>query len=139
MAATYLWQGRETSKTGQYTPSLEYADMNSHDNDVIDAPAITRDYSSGRAAVDSRGNSVWEWQTAPGVYSCNADTQRVRALQVADLELLEAKAPGSEHAFGACAAKDYPSRVGINLPSRGKNLPEQKPQRNGLIKRLIGR
>jgi hypothetical protein len=132
-------QGRQTVKNWTVTPSIENADMSHHDTDVIDAPAIARDYSSGRAALDSRGNSVWEWQTAPGVYSCNADTQRVKALQIADLELLETKASGTEHAFSVSAGKDYPSRAGMNLPSRGKAVPGQKSPRDGLIKRLIGR
>lgn len=113
--------------------------MNSdHTDDVIDAPATARDPSSGRTAWDDRGNSIWEWQTAPGVYSRHADTQRVKALQIADLELVDALAPGHERVFSV-SAKEYPSRVGINLPDRGKCRPESKPQRSGLMKRLIGR
>lgn len=110
-----------------------------HTDDVIDAPAVMHDPSSGRTAWDNRGNSVWEWQTAPGVYSRHADTQRVKALQVADLELVDVPAPGHERVFSGSSAKQYPSRAGINLPDRGKSRPESKPQRSGLIKRLIGR
>jgi hypothetical protein len=113
--------------------------MNNDDHNVIDAPTTTRDSRSGRATWDSRGNSVWEWQTAPGIYSRNADTQRVKALQVADLELLETKTPEGERAFSVSPAKDYPSRAGTSLPSRGKITPEQKVQRGGLIGRLMGR
>jgi hypothetical protein len=82
---------------------------------------------------------VWEWQTEPGVYSRHADTQRVKALQIADLELLEASTPGHERVFHVSTAKEYPSRAGINLPDRGKSRPESAPQRSGLIKRWIGR
>lgn len=131
--------GQRNVKNRTVASSIEDADMKSNDNNVIDAPTITRDCSSGRAAWDSRGNSVWEWQTAPGVYSRNADTQRVKALQVADLELLETKAPDGERVFCVSAAQDYPSGAGMNSPSRGTILPEQNPPRTGLIKRLIGR
>lgn len=114
--------------------------MNSdYSNDVIDVPATARDHSSGRSACDDRGNSVWEWQTAPGVYSRDADTQRVKALQIADLELVDAQAPGHERVFSVSPARDCPSRAGISLPDRGKVRPESAPQRSGLIKRLIGR
>ena len=77
-----------------------------YQNDVIDAPVMTRNQSSGRVAWDERGNSVWEWQTEPGVYSRDADTQRVKALQIADLELLDAPVPGNERVFCGSRAKE---------------------------------
>lgn len=43
--------------------------------------------TSGRAAFDRRGTTVWEWQTAPGVYSRDASTTRVQKLQAPDLTL----------------------------------------------------
>ena len=112
---------------------------NNHSNDFIDDSDIAYDRSSGRVTWDDRGNSVWEWQTAPGVYSRDADTQRVKTLQMADLELLEAPTRSHERAFCVSRAKDYPSQGGMNLPERGNFQPEDKPQRTGLIKRLIGR
>jgi len=121
---------------------FEYAEMTSKYNDFIDAPTMARDESSGRVAWDDRGNSVWEWQTAPGVYSRHADTQRVKALQIADLELLDIQARGNEHTFCVAAtkeSKDYPSRAGMKLPSRGNTRPQDKAERGGLIKRLMGR
>lgn len=58
--------------------------------DSIEAPAFISDSSSGRAAWDERGNSIWEWQTAPGVYSRDISSQQLQALQAAELAILEA-------------------------------------------------
>jgi len=110
-----------------------------HDSDFIDTIVIGCDRSSGRVTWDERGNSVWEWQTAPGVYTRDADTQRVKALQIADLELLEANAPSGERAFSVSRARNESSLVSTNFPERGNGQPDEKPQRSGLIKRLIGR
>lgn len=105
--------------------------MNSDDhNDIIEGPPVTPDNSSGRAAWDDRGNSVWEWRTAPGIYSRDVDTQRVKALQTADLKILESQT----HASTADeSGTDFPSRAGLNLPTRGTSRPTGKPKRNGLL------
>lgn len=39
-----------------------------------------RSHQGGRATWCARGIARWEWQTAPGVYSSDLDTQRVRTL-----------------------------------------------------------
>jgi hypothetical protein len=44
---------------------------------------------SGRAGVDDRGNSVWEWQLETGVYSRDISTQRLRKLDLGDLSIAE--------------------------------------------------
>ena len=36
--------------------------------------------SNGRATWDDRGNSTWEWQTQPGIFTRDVDTQQIRAL-----------------------------------------------------------
>ncbi|MGC3979719.1 MAG: hypothetical protein QM808_00485 [Steroidobacteraceae bacterium] len=113
--------------------------MSNYAADLIDAPVIARDDSSGRAAWDERGNSVWEWQTEPGVYSRNADTQRVRALQLADLELLDAAVPGNERVFAATQERSHSLRAGVNVQARGNSQSNQKLQQTGLLGRLMGR
>ena len=50
----------------------------------IDAPEAA---FSGRPAFDRRGTTVWEWQTATGVFSQDASTTRVQRLQVHDLSI----------------------------------------------------
>ena len=44
---------------------------------------------SGRAGVDERGNSVWEWKLETGVYSRDISTQRLRKLDLGDLSIAE--------------------------------------------------
>lgn len=44
---------------------------------------------SGRAGVDERGNTVWEWQLETGVYSRDISTQKLRKLDLGDLSIAE--------------------------------------------------
>jgi hypothetical protein len=62
----------------------------SHRLDLIEAPDFnTSETKSGRAVWDTRGNSSWEWQTQPGVFSNDINTQQLRALEAGQLELIE--------------------------------------------------
>jgi len=59
-------------------------------SDLIEAPEFSGSESkSGRAVWDTRGNSSWEWQTQPGVFSNDINTQQLRKLEAGQLELLE--------------------------------------------------
>ena len=62
--------------------------------DLIDAPDFSMETSSGRATWDERGNSIWEWQTAPGVYSRDISLQQLQALEANNLQLLDHAQPG---------------------------------------------
>lgn len=53
--------------------------------DLIDAPDFAVETGSGRATWDERGNSIWEWQTAPGVYSRDISLQQLQALEAHNL------------------------------------------------------
>jgi hypothetical protein len=54
------------------------------------APAGADDSKrSGRAGLDERGNSVWEWQLETGVYSRDISTQKLRKLDLGDLSIAE--------------------------------------------------
>ena len=44
---------------------------------------------SGRAGVDERGNTVWEWQLETGVYSRDISTQKLKKLDLGDLSIAE--------------------------------------------------
>lgn len=57
--------------------------------DLIDAPELHENTRSGRASWDERGNTVWEWQTAPGIYSKDINTQQLKILQAKELQLLD--------------------------------------------------
>jgi hypothetical protein len=61
--------------------------------DLIDAPDLATATGSGRATWDERGNSIWEWQTAPGVFSREISPQQLQALEADNLHLLD----GVEH------------------------------------------
>lgn len=54
---------------------------------VCDAQAESR--KSGRAALGDRGDSVWEWQVATGVFERDVTTQQLRTLEARDLEIVE--------------------------------------------------
>lgn len=61
-----------------------------HNNDdFIEAPEFKHHALSGRASWDARGNSVWEWQTAPGVYSREISSQQLQALQATELRVID--------------------------------------------------
>lgn len=62
---------------------------NEHTLDLIDASELGLPSSSGRATWDERGNSIWEWQTAPGVYSREISSQQLQALEASELQLLD--------------------------------------------------
>lgn len=47
------------------------------------------DKRSGRAGVDERGNTVWEWKLETGVYSRDITTQRLKKLDLGDLSIAE--------------------------------------------------
>ena len=56
------------------------------DKSKADAPDNKR---SGRAGVDDRGNTVWEWQLETGVYSRDISTQKLKKLDLGDLSIAE--------------------------------------------------
>jgi len=62
-------------------PGTSRDEIESPDVDAPDAP------SSGRPVFDRRGTTIWEWQTATGVYSRDASTTRVQKLQAPGLSL----------------------------------------------------
>lgn len=64
--------------------------------DLIDAPDLAVDASSGRATWDERGNSIWEWQTAPGVYSREISAQQMQALEAPHLHLIDGSQANTE-------------------------------------------
>ena len=53
--------------------------------------------SSGRAAVDDRGDTVWEWQVTTGVFQRDVTEEQIRRLEAPDLKIVEthpAEGPG---------------------------------------------
>jgi hypothetical protein len=52
-------------------------------------PVAPDDKRSGRAGVDERGHTVWEWKLETGVYSRDITTQRLKKLDLGDLSIAE--------------------------------------------------
>jgi hypothetical protein len=55
--------------------------------DVIDASELLDDpdQRSGRAVCDERGNSIWEWQTQPGVFTRDISDHQLLQLEASHL------------------------------------------------------
>lgn len=51
--------------------------------------AAGRARSSGRAAIDERGDAVWEWQVATGVFQRDVTEEQIRRLEAPDLRIVE--------------------------------------------------
>jgi len=118
----------------------------SKDKKPPDAPDSKR---SGRAGVDERGNSVWEWQLETGVYSRDITTQRLKKLDLGDLSIAETashqrpaglgpkdkpKAPGGgfnpyDSSSGSSGGNPYDNarNVSKNLQQPGGAPPVRKP------------
>jgi len=74
---------------------------------------------SGRAGVDERGNSVWEWQLETGVYSRDISTQKLRKLDLGDLSIAETASHQRPAGLGGKDADK--NKVKRELPSGGFN------------------
>jgi hypothetical protein len=57
--------------------------------DMIEAPHFATSRSSGRVAWDERGNSFWEWQTQPGVFTRDVSKQELTRLEAKNLALVD--------------------------------------------------
>ncbi|MFT3906148.1 MAG: hypothetical protein QM718_07595 [Steroidobacteraceae bacterium] len=101
--------------------------------DVLEAPDLFTATGTGRAIVDERGNSVWEWQTAPGVYSREISPQQFQALQAVDLKILD----GAEHEHATLQHMQQHA-----VYTRGASLESlsgrrRRENRNGMLERLM--
>jgi hypothetical protein len=64
--------------------------VNMNPSDVIDAAGlIEANHKSGRVVWDERGNSTWEWQTRPGVFTRDIDPEQLRKLEASQLRLVD--------------------------------------------------
>lgn len=73
---------------------------------------------SGRVAFDQDGRSIWEWQTATGIFTRNVTEAELSRLASVELELIEA------HPRDHACTQPYGSHF---IPSR-----TQLPRRAGL-------
>ncbi len=62
--------------------------------DTVEAPDLhMTEPRSGRAVWDDRGNSTWEWQTQPGVFTRDIDTVQLKALLGEELKIEDYESP----------------------------------------------
>src|SRR3954462_7318276 len=55
---------------------------------------------SGRAVESDRGHTVWEWQTATGVFQRDVTDEQLRRLEAPDLQIVEFSKPTqSQHVW----------------------------------------
>ena len=109
-----------------------------NNSDVIDAPELHKNTCSGRPSWDERGNTVWEWQTAPGIYSREVSTQQLKILQATELRLLD-QHPGITSTYNHWR-RQYPNRVAaprheseLVMPTRRKD----KENKNGMFDQFL--
>ena len=70
-------------------PTMSTFSKKHRNPDVIDAPDLAAPTRSGRVTWDERGNSIWEWQTAPGVFSREISDSQLEALEASDLRVVD--------------------------------------------------
>jgi hypothetical protein len=75
---------------------------------------------SGRAGVDERGNSVWEWQLETGVYSRDISTQKLKKLDLGDLSIAETASHQRPTGLGG-KGQERNQYKGKRVPGRGVN------------------
>jgi hypothetical protein len=59
---------------------------------------------SGRAAFDEAGRSIWEWQTATGVFERNVTPEQVAKLEDSNLSIVEDAEPAGVSIYGSAPA-----------------------------------
>lgn len=66
--------------------------------DTTGAPQSSSERKSGRAVFDQSG-TVWEWQTATGVFERHVSEEQLARLEAVNLELVEHPAPNMGRAI----------------------------------------
>jgi len=85
-------------------------------------PVAPDDKRSGRAGVDERGNTVWEWKLETGVYSRDITTQRLKKLDLGDLSIAETAKHQRPSGLGEKGAEPKKPVGGFNpYDSAGQN------------------
>lgn len=83
---------------------------------------------SGRATFDSDGRSIWEWQTATGVFERNVTSEQLAKLEDSNLALLEDDASaGTTTIYGNVAPAKMSAR----------SAPVAKPAPSTVLSRLL--
>ena len=93
---------------------------------------------SGRASFDCDGRSIWEWQTATGVFTRNVTEDQLAQFAAAEWEIIESPASNTER---VAAYDGHRSPRVANVPSKQspRRPPGQKKPGNSVAIRLFRR
>lgn len=106
--------------------------------DVIDAPDFHTNTQSGRVAFDERGNGIWEWQTAPGVFSRDISSQQMLELQANELQVVDEEHSSSAAATSVWTRRALPRKVSkdVELVMPVRRRQESSRGFEGFLRRL---
>jgi len=71
---------------------------------------------SGRAVESDRGHTVWEWQTATGIFQRDVTDDQLRRLEAPDLKIVEFAPRETQHIWQARATGGTDTR-GVTRPA----------------------
>jgi hypothetical protein len=73
---------------------------------------------SGRASFDADGRSIWEWQTATGVFERNATAEQLAKLEDTTLSIVEEAPPPTGLIYDSTAPAQPRTRAVRKAPSK---------------------
>lgn len=87
---------------------------------------------SGRATFDANGRSIWEWQTATGVFERNVTSEQLAKLEDSNLSIVDDDAASGTTIYGSVA----PARMSARSAAPSKPVPSTVLSR--LLKKIGG-
>ena len=89
--------------------------------EVVAEAALTGSHT-GRAAFDEGGRTVWEWQTATGVFERHVSEEQLSRLEASDLRLVEqAPAQNAGRAIYSSVNSSNSSAARVRTPAPRAN------------------
>lgn len=91
-----------------------------HEPSNAEAPNNT-DRKSGRVAFDKDGRSVWEWQTATGVFTRNVTEDQLSMLSTVELEIDEVSREAEKAKVFTGTRRPMPTKVATRSSRNSTN------------------
>lgn len=109
--------------------------MNEHERELssIEAPTST-ERKSGRAVFDNDGRSVWEWQTATGVFTRNVTDDQLTMLSTVELEIEETSREAENAKVFTGTRRPLPTKIASR---RARGSAHAKKQTRGVTAWLM--
>ncbi|MFL6549620.1 MAG: hypothetical protein ACJ8OJ_13060 [Povalibacter sp.] len=77
---------------------------------------------SGRAVESDRGHTVWEWQTATGVFQRDVTDDQLRRLEAPHLKIVEFAPSETQHVWESLSTGRMHARTATRSPERRSAL-----------------